>query len=242
MRAAAVVCTYGRASLAQLLACVERQTLQLPTLVWLDASWEAKVYASGLVEVAHGALPRSATLGAKRAAAVELARERFDLGSRDGVLILDDDDFYSSAHFAQTVIALQLAGDAGWTGGLSMGLTYSPGAPIEHVRSESGIGQQGTWAFRLDRYDAVGGYPDDNHEDIALAAALGFESCLPHWHTTHVRRQHGVSYSGLASFDPSKLRAIDASVARERLIEPAWNAECERFERWCATRPLLPGG
>ena len=238
MRVAAVVCTYGRAALAQLLACVERQTVPMPTLVWVDDAAHVRVLPPDGVEVMHG--PRMSTIGAVRHAAVEAASSVFDLGPLDGFMTLDDDDFYSSQHFEQTAAALERAGSSGWTGALSMGLSYNGSGTIEHVSHDSGIGQHATWAFRFDAYDAAGGYPDDPKEDLGLAYGVGFEKCRPHWHTTHVRRQNEISLSGLASFDPMKLRSIDTTTVGS--IYPRWSDECERFERWCSTRPLRRAG
>lgn len=251
MKACAVVVTYGRHELGELLACVARQDHQLPTLVYVDDSPGLVIDVAAIpkrtgglerIEVVYG--PPRPSLGAVRHDAIEAARLLFDLDSDSGVLVLDDDDFYSSQHFAVTIRALREA-KQGWTGGLAIGLTID-GAPVEYVCNDGGCGQHATWGFRLGRYDEVGGYLDvQRDEDIALAYALGFKTCTPHWHCTHVRRQTThLSVSGLG-FDRVKLRR---QVLQLKSIAPDWSASCYFLERWCRvhfdpaepTRPLRP--
>jgi hypothetical protein len=238
MKAAAVVCTYGRVALCELLACVARQTLQLPTLVFFDGRL---TYTDGsevmrfdvppLVEVVQA--PRQLSLGLVRRAAVEAARECFELDAESVVLVLDDDDFYSSKHFELTLAALELAraaGWRGWTGALAMGLAIDGGAP-ELVHGDAGVGQHATWGFPLGAYDAAGGYLDvPRDEDVALGNALGWHHCRPHHHVTHVRRHHGANISALG-FDRDVVRALDSLTT---VVRPApWSHELEQLELWC---------
>lgn len=229
MKAVAVVVTYGRAELGELLACVENQGHPLPTLIYVDDApdLEITVPATAHVRVLHG--PPQPTLGAVRHNAIEAARCVFNMDADSGVLVLDDDDFYSSQHFGVTLRALEASPD-GWTGGLAIGLTID-GAPVQYVCNQGGCGQHGTWAFRLGRYDAAGGYPNvAQDEDIALAYAMGFRKCAPHWTCTHVRRQNArASVSGLG-YDRHKLRA---TVPQQPHIRPTWSDKCYFFERWC---------
>lgn len=231
MRAAALVMTYGRPQLAELLACVLRQTTSnVPTLVYVDnASW-LQVAPVPSVHVTYG--PPIELFGDVRAAAVERARVIFGLGPSDGLIILDDDDFYSSRHYERTIEALEREPGC-WTGGLAMGVTFD-GGPVEYVRGEAGVGQQATWGFRLAEYDAAGGYAAVRRdEDLALASSLGWSNCRPHWHCTHVRRQsHREGISGAANFDRALLRS--KAYARAEVMVPRWSAECEALEQWCA--------
>lgn len=230
MKLAAVVCSIGRASLAELLACIDRQTVALPTLLWLDNVPDVHVHEGESVYVVHGGkLP---TLGAVRHAAVEAARDVFQLGPRDGFLVLDDDDFYAPTHHELTRAALERS-STGWASSLSIGITRDRGAP-EHCVNESGIGQHGTWGLRLDLYDSVGGYPDDPHEDTALAWALGRKLARPGWHTTHVRREHTGNLSGAAvAFDTQRVRELSQLAP---MIRARWTAECSFLAAWCASR------
>jgi hypothetical protein len=238
MKAAAVVCTYGRDALCELLACVERQTLELPTLVFVDGRltypdgapvrrWEVP----SMVDVVEA--PRQVSLGMVRRAAIEAAREEFGLGADSAVLVLDDDDFYSSKHFELTLRALERAPrPRGWTGALAMGLTVD-GGPVELVEGEAGVGQHATWAYRLGAYDEVGGYLDvERNEDIALSHALGWRHCVPHKYVTHVRRQ---SSSGISSasvdFDRELVRLLPT--VWPQYYAPRWSDELEQLEQWC---------
>lgn len=241
MKAVAVVVTYGRPELAELLACVDRQTLQLPTVVYVDDAPQLQVSTSNpLVVVVQG--PAHKTLGGVRHDAIEAARTIFKLGAESGVLVLDDDDFYSSQHFEVTTRALREA-EGGWTGGLAIGVTFD-GGPVQYVCNDGGAGQHATWAFRLARYDEAGGYPDvSTDEDLGLGYAMGLRTCAPHWSCTHVRRQSTfTSVSGLR-YDREKLRREAMPLARAK---PFWSPQCAYLERWCLahfepsepTRPL----
>lgn len=232
MKAAAVVCTYGREALCELLACVERQTLELPTLVYVDRAPELRLFdLPECVQVVRGL--GCDHFGGVRRASVECARAVFALEPDSGVLVLDDDDFYSSRHFELTVLELERAA-GGWVGGLAMGLSVENGTP-EYVRGESGVGQHGTWGFKLARYDQAGGYPAEleRDEDLALGYAMGWKTCTPHWHCTHVRRHHAANISGAADFDRDMVRRLDKLATEAR---PRWSTKCESFEAWCAAR------
>jgi hypothetical protein len=246
VKAVAVVVTYGRAELGELLACVERQTHQLPTLVYVDDApglTIKRVASNAHVRLVHG--PPQETLGAVRHNAIEAARCIFSLEADSGVLVLDDDDFYSSEHFATTLRALGDAKD-GWTGGLAIGVAID-GAPVEYVCNEAGCGQHATWGFRLGKYDQAGGYPNvARDEDLALAYAMGFRTCSPHWQCTHVRRQTSHSSVSGLGYDRAKLRLqVPPQLAQ---VEPRWSEHCYFFERWCRmhfsfdepTRPQRP--
>jgi hypothetical protein len=239
VKAAAVVCTYGRAALSELLGCVARQTLKLPTLVYVDgADWLTFDDLPELVEVTHA--PRQLTLGAVRRSAVACARVAFELGPTDGVLMLDDDDFYTRDHYQTTVDALERAelvhGLLGWTGGLCFGLQVDGGL-VELVAGDGGVGQQAQWAFHLAAYDAAGGYLAEleRNEDIALSHALGWRRCRPHYHVTHVRRHHVAQVSGRANFDRELVRKLDTL---STTVAPAWSPELEQLEQWCQARTL----
>lgn len=230
--AAAVVLTYGRVELDELLACLERQTVQVPTLIYVDDVPELVIEAPELAlgVVWRGAtFPRSHSIGLVRRAAIEAARGCFGLTEASGVIVLDDDDFYSSRHFELTLKALGEA-PGGWTGGLAMGLTNNASWPPEYVRSVSGVGQHATWAFRLGLYDQAGGYPDVGEEDTALGYGMTWKKCLAHYHCTHVRRHHDTNLSGVCRYDRARMRAIGRLTLHAR---PRWTERCEALEQWC---------
>lgn len=230
MKAAAVVLTYGRASVCELLAMLARQTVRLPVLVWVDDVPQLELdELPALVELEHGPrFERRDSIGLVRAAAVESARARFGLGPEDALLTLDDDDFYSPRHFELTLRALERCD---WTGGLDIGLDWRPGQLPTYCSAERGVGQHATWAMRMRAYDAGGGYRDEKHEDMNLAWRLGFNTCRPHHYLTHVRTQHDHNLSAL--FDREHVRLGDARIIHGR---PTWTDRCERFARWCESR------
>jgi hypothetical protein len=234
MRAAAVVCTYGRAELGELLACVARQTLELPTLVYLDGARVAFDSLPPSVDVCAG--PRASSLGMLRRTAVDVARVEYELGELDAVLVLDDDDFYSSQHYELTLRALELAGPNGWTGALAMGFQLD-GGPLELVHGEAGVGQHATWSYRLGAYDAAGGYLDVHQdEDTALGHSLGWKNCRAHHYVTHVRRQHSSSISSArVNFDRELVRSLTRCPP---VVRPLWTPELEQLERWCVGETL----
>ena len=232
MKAAAFVCTYGRVEVCELLTMLERQTLQLPTLVYVDDAPHLRtVKLPDCVSVVHGG--PIANFGAVRAAAVVVARDLFGLDEDSGLIVLDDDDFYSSRHFELTTRALEHA-PLGWTGALAMGLTVD-GGPVEFVRNSGGVGQHATWAFRLGLYDRAGGYDVRlrRDEDLALGYAMGFSNCAPHLNATHVRRQSRWGIAGAANFDRQLLRT---AAHYTPFLETSDSAELAELEQWCATR------
>jgi len=233
MRACAVVCTYGRESLCELLAMVDRQTLQLPTLVYVDDQRGLRIRDQPKsVHVVNSSA--KLVFGAVRRASIEWARELFELDDDSGIVVLDDDDFYCSRHFELTTKALAAA-PGGWTGGLAMGVTFDGSEP-EYVRGESGIGQHATWAYLLGRYLRGGGYTElPKNEDLGLSYGLGWKTCTPHWYCTHVRRQSRHSISGEVDFDRVALRA-NPLVPVVSEARPRWSAECEQLEAWCMSR------
>lgn len=234
-----MVCTYGRAALCDLLACIDRQTFPLRTLVFVDGAPGLRFdELPELVDVC--AAPRQPSLGMVRRAAIEAARDDFELRAQDALLVLDDDDFYSERHYAITFAALGAAlrehGELGWTGALAMGLTVDGGA-LELVHGEAGVGQHGTWAFTVEAYDAAGGYMDlPRNEDVALGHALGWANCRTHQQVTHVRRHHAANISGRANFDRDMVRALDRMATTVR--PSTWSPELEQLERWCQLQTL----
>lgn len=232
MKAAAVVMTYGRAEVCELIAMLERQTLQLPTLLYVDGRPELRVRGQpDCLNVVHA--PPLPTFGAVRRRSIEWARELLELDASSAVLVLDDDDFYSSRHFELTIDALTAA-PGGWTGASAMGLTLD-GGPVEYVRSVRGPGQHATWGFLLGLYDQAGGYDAAlaREEDTTLGYAMKWSNCTPHGNCTHVRRQNRGSISGAANFDRQRLRASGFYAAE---VRPSWSEELDALEQWCATR------
>jgi hypothetical protein len=233
----AIVLSYGRPELGELLTMWERQTMPLPLLVWLD---ECPVDVTAPSPRVH--VHRSARIGGRygiggvRAAAVAYTRERYALESSDAFLVLDDDDFYSTRHAELTV--RMLAGSThGWTGSLRTGIQWGPDGPPELMRAVGGPGAHATWAMTLASYDAAGGYLEsENFEDVGLARRLqglppgprewSSDRCSPHSFVTHVRRQFGFGYS--AHFDRQALHGV----SREP-IRPMWRPQLDALERWC---------
>ena len=235
MKAVAIALTFGRPELSELLACIARQSRPLPTLVYVDDAPELEIVAPDDVEVVYGAPIAGGehAIGTMRRLAISLARARYQLGPRDALLVLDDDDFYASTHYEYTLRALER--DAEWTGSLSMGLetTMADGrAMIEHVRAERGYGQHGTWCYRLGLYDLAGGYPEQTPmPDVALGQAMAaLRPCTPHRYCTHVRKHHALNLS-LCKLSRQELRA---RTPRELVAAPRWTDLCEERERFCA--------
>jgi hypothetical protein len=160
MHAAAIVLSYGRPELGELLAMWARQSIPIKLLVWLDDCPVEVTSPSPLVHVHRS--PRLGNrhgIGGVRAAAVALARELWGI---DSFLVLDDDDYYSPHHAELTLRALEVS-PHGWTGGLRVGIQWGPDGPIELVRGGSGPGQHATWALSIATYDAAGGYLEADH-------------------------------------------------------------------------------
>lgn len=230
--AVALVITYGRSSLCELLAMLARQTHPLPTMIWVDDVPQLQFdQLPPLVDVVYGhRFERRDSVGLVRAACVERARTRYALGRGDAILTLDDDDFYAPRHFELTLRALE---GAVWTGALEMGLDRNDGNDPMYVCAERGFGQHATWAMRLGTYDAAGGYRDEREEDMSLAWRVGFASVSPHRYLTHVRTHHDCNMSMGAHYDRPFMRVHDK---RTMIVAPHWSARCERFARWCAER------
>jgi hypothetical protein len=230
VRAAAVVLSYGRRELGELLTSWMAQSRPVPLLVWLDGCTAAIDCRRD--DIAFHRARRSGgvdTIGGVRRAAVEWTRERFGLGPEDAIVLLDDDDYYSPHHAARTLDALEQGAD--WTGALRIGVQWRPDQmPPEVMASAGGPGQQAAWAMRLRVYDLAGGYfEDDRLEDVQLAQRIGWSTCRPHAFLTHVRRQFGGASSlSSAGYDRDALRVGELP----RLIAPTWRPELVELERW----------
>lgn len=235
MRAVAIVPTYGRPSLAELLAMHQRQTRPIPLLVYVDdAPWLTIANQPNVLAVRAPddviAKCANGSVGPLRAAAIDLAVERFELQDTDAIVVLDDDDFYAPHHYAVTLGVLE--NGAGWTGALAMGLQLARGQAPEFCASEWGCGQHATWAYRLGLYRMAGGYRDECPDDTELAKRMRWESCTPHRAVTHVRRIHGMNLSEGAKYDRARMR-------REPVLNlafPTWSSELDMLSRWCAAR------
>lgn len=233
-KAVAVVLTFGRAALGELLAQLERQTHTLPVLLYVDDAPALRVEAPSFVHVVHGPrVPRAESIGLVRRFAVEAARQRFELRDEDAFLVLDDDDFYCSRHFEATLHALERAPD--WTGALAMGLQRWEGdMPPTYLCADAGMGQHATWAVRFKLYDQAGGYIDERQEDVGLGYRMGFRTCAGHRYCTHVRRRHHANMSGPhMRFDRGAMRRADVLSMEAR---PTWTPELEALEQWCLER------
>ena len=247
MNVVAIVLSYGRAELGELLTMWLKQTRPTPLLVWLDG-YTGKVVAPDNVHVYRAPrLGSNDSIGAVRAAAVELARELYSLGPTDGFLALDDDDYYSPTHAARTVAALERA-PHGWTGAARIGCQWRPDQmPPEIVSSDSGPGQQAAWALRMDTYDRAGGYQPDAYEDTALAARIGWPACTTHHALTHVRRQFGDNLSGVLHGRSPHVAHYDRTQARRarvlpNAIGPSWRPALAHLEAWTRSHEGAAGG
>lgn len=235
MKAAAIALSYGRREVCDLLGMWERQTRAVPLLLWLDGVPQSVPTVDLPPSVYPYRCPRLGEpnrIGGVRAAAVAVARDRFKLAPSDAIIIIDDDDFYSSRHVERTLDALL---SAEWTGAGRIGIQWTRGAVPDLVGNVFGPGQHAAWAMRLRLYDLAGGYQEqDEAEDVRLADRIGWARCLTHQHVTHVRRQYG--YGSLSS-PPI---AYDRALLRERVplaeaIAPSWSAELDELEHWCTT-------
>lgn len=228
MRAIAIVWSYGRASLNELIAMWLRQTRPVPLFVWLDgANMRSLAAPEGVIVHASPKIdgPRG-SLAPMRRASIEHARARFSLGPNDAFLVLEDDDYYAPDHAARALSELEAG--ARWTGSLKIGLQLAPGRIPELVEGESGPGQHAAWAMRLGLYDSAGGYPDAQQDDVVLGFSAGWENCRSHRHLTHVRRLHR---NNLSTLD------YDRALARTRMAltdhcSPRWNGELNMLEAW----------
>jgi hypothetical protein len=232
MRAAAIVLSYGREELCELLACWARQTVAVPLLLWLDGPAPELGELPPNVRVHQADREASPDrIGRIRASAVALARQHFELGPDDVYIALDDDDYYHPRHAELTLTALR---NAPWTGARRIGLQRLRGTTPTLLESgPGGPGQHPTWAMRLALYDEAGGYNDARVEDIDLGQRIGFKQCLAHTWCTHVRRQFGTGMAEDYNRDAARSRAKLASS-----IRPTWNGELIALEAWC-TRNLV---
>jgi hypothetical protein len=227
MRAVAIVWSYGRASLNELIGMWQRQTIDVPLLVWLDgAAMESTAAPAGVLVHQAAELGPADCLAPMRRASIDFARRHFELTTTDAFLVLEDDDYYAPDHAQRALAVLQ--GGAMWTGSLHIGLQVHPGRIPELVKGESGPGQHAAWAMRLGLYDHAGGYPDTQQDDVALGFAAGWARCASHRHLTHVRRMHRTNLCRLE---------YDRAAARSRTpltqnCQPRWNPELDMLEEW----------
>jgi hypothetical protein len=256
LKTVAIVLSYGRAELGELLTQWVKQTRPTPLLVWLDgyegdvrapmAEWPPE-WDQPPFYVHHAErLGPNTSIGVVRAAAVELARELYSLGPLDSFLVLDDDDYYSPTHAARTIEALERA-PHGWTGAQRVGYQWQPDQmPPELVRTGGGPGQHAAWGVRLDLYDRVGGYLDDAREDTSLGARMGWLHCTTHTALTHVRRQYGSTLSAVLKgghpgthYDREQLRRDNTVPLR---IEPTWRPQLGELECWTLEHETIRHG
>lgn len=233
-KAVAIVLTYGRAALSELLAMVDRQTRPIDCLVYIDDAPWLNVARSAHVRAVHAPalVSKSGTggaIGLIRRAAIEHAAIYYELRADDVIVMLDDDDFYSREHFARTLAPMDRGAE--WTGALAQGLQELRGQTPHYCSGESGCGQQATWAFRLGVYHDAGGYLDELPEDVPLARRIGWERCTSHRHLTHVRRIHAANHSGRGNHDRVRMRARDLLCSTAL---PKWSDELDMLDGWCA--------
>lgn len=235
MRTVAVVLSFGRAELCELLACWARQTQPTPLVLWLD---DAPSPLGELGELVHAhqapKLGTGQSIGEVRAAAVNYARNLFRLGPHDAFMCLEDDDYYHPRHAEVTTGALR---SAAWTGARRLGLQRERWQVPELLSSPRGPGQQGTWGLRLSAYDKAGGYNGVRLEDMDLVDRLGWQTCVPHSFCTHVRRELGFGMSAL-NHDREASRA--RSQLAPRIERAPWSGELAHLERWCADNMCPP--
>lgn len=232
MRVVAVCLTFGRVELGELLTQWARQSVRVPLFLLFDGEPPPIEYLPPGVTLELAAQQGAAfTVGVLMAEAVERARRVHQLDLADGVMVIDDDDYYSPRHVEVTLQALERAE---WTGAQRIGIQWRPGQmPPEIVESGWGPGQHATWAYRLRAYDRVGGYGDDAERfDVLLGQRMGWTRCTTHRSLTHVRRQFG--YASVSSpavrFDRARLHATVPKLGR---IQPAqWRDDLEVLERW----------
>ncbi len=241
MKAVAIALTFGRASVCELLAMMQRQTRPLPVLLWVDAVPLTVDTAGMRIDVVHGPPFNSRSVAGIRRASVEAARKLYGLGPRDALLVIDDDDFYSSRHFELLLGMLESDPDLQWTSCRRFGLEHEPNTVPQDVTFESGPGQHGCWAYRLAHYDAAGGYRDEDLAcDPRLAVRMGFHTCSPHSFVTHVRRHHGLNISSRhVNHDRELMRAKSELVDHAR---PVWSQRCAELEEWCRLHFTPPLG
>ncbi len=239
MRAVAVVLTFGRAELSELLACWDRQTRRVPMVVWVDDAPWLRVEQVRDCDVLHGRAFAGElddrSVASVRNAAIAAARQLHQLDADDVIMILDDDDFYTAAH---AEVTLRPFDDSAceWVSGLAIGLESSRTAPPQYLCAEGGVGQHATWAYRVGAYDRAQHYQSvDVSDDPQFGRRMGWHRCRPHWHCTHVRSHHGSNLSGpTVAWDRAKQRAMTALVPGG-IARPEWSERCERLSVWCAS-------
>jgi hypothetical protein len=239
----AIVISFGRAELGELLTQWLKQTRPTPLLVWLDG-YEGVVDVqrltdAGIYTVRAPHVGANSSIGAVRAAAVTYARGFFRLGPQDGFLVLDDDDYYSPHHAARTIEALERA-PHGWTGAARIAIQWRRDMmPPELIPPATfGPGQHACWGLRLDTYDRAGGYSGaDVVEDMRLADRIGWQCCSTHQALTHVRRQFGPGISaGVAHGMPYDRAALRRVSQIADCIVPTWRPELADLECWTLER------
>lgn len=226
--AVAVMLTFGRESAREVLAQWQRQTVRVPLFVWIDDAPEldASRVPPGVMAVHRPRVGKAPGVGAARHLAVMQAIEWAKVSNDGAVLMLDDDDFYSSRHAARTLEALT---HTDFTGALAFGLESDEGAALAVVESDKGPGCHATWGFRVRPYVIAGGYEDTKLEDVALVRALARKagvSPVGHRHLTHVRRKRPTGLMGL-SYDRARVRRL---ARRTDVLRPLWTEECQRLD------------
>jgi hypothetical protein len=230
MRCAAVALTIGRPQVRGFLWQLSQQTMRVPTLLWADGEDLAvdSPLSEGMCVIHGGALGSPRSIGLVRRAAVAHAIHLFELGDDDGLILLDDDDFYSSRHLEVTAEALS---GAAFVGAQRFGIAERGQAPVVCEDAE-GMGLHGTWGVRVGTYLDAGGYQDDRLEEVCLARRIGVSHLVMHRRLTHVRRLHDAQLSQTVSYDREALRTCFLPVA----IGPEYSPELSELEAWCATR------
>ena len=174
MRVTAVCVTWNRPQLlGRAIHCFEAQENEDARLFVLDDAGQYNSLVFGDGWVLASVPQRYPNLGYKRNMAVEMARKWFP--ETEAILTWDDDDVYWPHAVASVATALE---KKPWA---QPRLVYEPAVQdggealmCVHADRPVGIGSLahgGSWAWRLDLFDAAGGYPNqDNGEDGMLAA------------------------------------------------------------------------
>lgn len=232
MRACAIVISYGREELCELLACWQRQTVSVPLVLCFDgvAPPTAQLPANVHQHALPAGLGTADSIGPVRAAAVQHARDLLNLNTHDAFICLEDDDYYHPEHAERTLATLR---SASWTGARRIGLQRQRGRPPVLLEGQGGPGQQGAWGMRFGLYDEAGGYTSAKFEDVDLVHRIGARRCVSHQWCTHVRRQQGY---GMSCHDHDRFGTREAARLAE-VVRPEWSSELVELEAWC-TRNL----
>jgi glycosyltransferase involved in cell wall biosynthesis len=152
VRAVALVITYGRVELCELIACWARQTVEVPLVICVDGETlrTLDLAANVHVHTLPAGLGSARSIGPVRAAAVDFARHRFELRPDDAIIVLDDDDYYHPQHTELTLGTLR---SAIWTGARRSGLQLERGAAPKLLEGITGHGPHAAWGLRLAAYD-----------------------------------------------------------------------------------------